>query len=83
MNKFNFTKLNDKTQTTSTTLMIDPHNYTHLYINNTLSVYLKNRMLEQLLTLLLFFLESLTCKKLLYHDKNTHACNKLHIFPNY
>ena len=39
-------KLNDKTQLTSTILIIDPYNHTHLYINNTLKVYLTNQMLE-------------------------------------
>ena len=45
-------KLNDKTQ--PTILIIDPHNHIHLYINNTLSIYLTNQMLEQSLTLFIF-----------------------------
>ena len=33
-------KLNDKTQPTSTVLIINPHSHTHLYIYNTLSAQL-------------------------------------------
>ena len=49
-------KLNDKTQPIDTVLIIEPHSHTHPYINNTLSVYLTNQMLEQSLAFLFFFL---------------------------
>ena len=35
--------------------LIDPHNHIRLNINNILSVYLTNQILEQSLTLLFFF----------------------------
>lgn len=47
-------KLNEKTQPNKTILIIEPHNHIHLYINNTLNVYLTNQMLEQSLIFLLF-----------------------------
>ena len=52
--KIYFKLINDKTQPTSTILIIDPYSHTHPYINIVLNVYLINQILEQSLTLLFF-----------------------------
>ena len=49
-----FKLINDKTQPTSTILIIDPYSHTHPYINVALNVYLINQILEQYLNLLFF-----------------------------
>ena len=52
-------KLNEKIQAIGIVLTIDPHNHTYPHINNTLSVYLTNQMLEQSLKLYIFLSSSM------------------------
>ena len=57
-------KLNEKTEPMGIVLIIDPYSHIHLHINNILSFYLTNQILETSFT---FF-------------NNIHTCNKFSIF---